>query len=130
MSFMLSAICTYVLVRRLTGSAVGAAFSAIAFGFCPFVYSHIPHMQLLMTFGLPLVLLRLHVFIDQPTTKHAAWLGAAMALAGLACGYYGIFAGLMAGFGVLWFGITRKFYRDPSYWLRGPSRRPTHRGSE
>jgi hypothetical protein len=119
MSFMLSAICTYVLVRRLTGSAVGAAFSAIAFAYCPFVYAHIPHMQLLMTFGLPLVLLRLHIFVDGPSVKHAIWLGATMALAGLACGYYGVFAGLMAGLGVLWFGITRKFYRDPYYWIYG-----------
>jgi hypothetical protein len=40
-----------------------------------------------------------------------------MALQGLACGYYGIFGGLMAGFGVVWFGIGGHRWRQLRYWL-------------
>jgi hypothetical protein len=40
-----------------------------------------------------------------------------MALAGLACGYYGVFAGLMAGFGVVWFSASDGGWRRPRYWL-------------
>jgi hypothetical protein len=71
-----------------------------------------------MTFGLPLVLLAMHAFVDAPTTGRAAWLGAAMALAALACGYYGIFGGLAAGLGVVWFGIAGGRGPDWKYWLR------------
>jgi len=116
-SFVLAALVGYALTRRLTGSRMAGAVTAIAFAFCPFVFSHLPHIQLLMTFGLPLVLLAVHVFVDRPALGTAAALGGAMALAGLACGYYGVFGGLIAGFGVLWFAVASGRWRQPRYWL-------------
>ena len=41
----------YYLVRHLTGDRGAAAVSAICFAFCPFVFAHIAHIQLLMTRG-------------------------------------------------------------------------------
>jgi len=115
-SFVLSAVAMYVLVRRLSGSIVGAGLAAVSFAYCPFVFSHIPHVQLLMTFGLPLVLLAMHAFVSAPTVGRALWLGAAMALQALASGYYGIFGGLTAGLCVVWFGFTFNRWRDWRYW--------------
>jgi hypothetical protein len=116
-SFVLSALTTYALVRRLTGSVPGAAVAAIGFAFCPYVFSHIPHVQLLMTFGLPLVLLFLHDFVEAPAVMRAIKLGAATALTGLSCGYYGFFAALISGLGIVWFGGALQRWRDPKYWL-------------
>lgn len=116
-SFALTAFVTYALARRLTSSVPAAAVAAIGFAFCPYVFSHIPHVQLLMTFGLPLVLLLLHRFVDVPSPGRAAVLGGGLALAGLACGYYGIFAGLMAALGVVWFGVAAGRGRSARYWL-------------
>lgn len=118
-AFTLAAFFGYVLVRHLRGSRTGAAFAAITFAFCPFVYSHLAHVQLLMTFGLPIVLLQLHRFTAAPTVARAAGLGAAMALEALACGYYGIFGGLAVGFGVLWFGAAQGRWRQWRYWGLG-----------
>jgi len=118
-SFALAALMAYVLVRRLTGSRSAGTFAGLTFAFCPFVYSHIPHVQLLMTFGLPLILLALHRFVEAATLSRALWLGAAMALEALACAYYGIFGGLMAGFGVVWFGFATTRWRDWRYWSLG-----------
>jgi hypothetical protein len=118
-SFFLSALTTYVLAKRLTSSVPGASVAAIAFAFCPYVFSHLPHVQLLMTFGLPLVLLVMHAFVDAPSIRRALLLSAAMAVAGLSCGYYGIFGALAAGFGVLWFGVARGHWREARYWLLG-----------
>jgi hypothetical protein len=118
LSFVLAAWITYALVKRITASRLGAAFAAIAFAFCPFIFSHFAHIQLLMSWTVPLVLLRMHAFVDTPRWPQSFLLGASMAIAGLACGYYGIFAGLAAGLGVLWFGLTNR-RRDVTYWLGG-----------
>ena len=119
LSFILSALTTYALVKYLTGSRLAAAIAGISFAFCPFVFSHLPHVQLLMTFGLPLILLCLHRYADAPSLRAAIWLGLAMALQALASGYYGVFGGLIAGLGVVWFGISRGHWRRPEYWLWG-----------
>ena len=39
-----------------------------------------------------------------------------MCLTGLACAYYGIFAGGMIAFASIWFAITRQRWKDPKYW--------------
>jgi hypothetical protein len=116
-SFVLSALVTYALAHRLTSSVPAAVVAAIGFAYCPYVFSHIPHVQLLMTFGLPLVLLLMHRFVEVPSPQRAIALGAGMAFAGLACGYYGIFGGLMAALGVVWFGAAGRHWRDARYWL-------------
>src|SRR5207253_3779982 len=59
LSFVLSAGGMYCLVRYLTADRRAAAISAIAFAFCPYVLAHTPHIQLLMTAGLPFSLLAL-----------------------------------------------------------------------
>jgi len=115
-SFVLSAVATFALVRHLTSSNAGAALAAFALAFCPYVFSHIPHVQLLMTFVLPLTLLQMHRFVEAPSGPRAAWLGASVALAGLACGYYGIFAGLMVALGIVWFAGASGRARDWKYW--------------
>jgi hypothetical protein len=37
----------------------------------------------------------------------------------LACGYYGIFAGLLTALGLVWFGLTRGRWREVGYWACG-----------
>ena len=44
-------LCMWAFVRRITGSDGAGVVAATAFTFCPFVQSHTPHIQLLMTFG-------------------------------------------------------------------------------
>src|SRR5688572_24760697 len=105
-SFLLSALAMFRLVRYLSGHDASAALAAILFAFCPYVFSHLGHIQLLMTFGMPLSLLAMHRFVDAPGLVRALLLGVALAAQGLACGYYGIFGGLAVGLGVAWFGVA------------------------
>ncbi|MGE5199049.1 MAG: hypothetical protein ACM3H9_05375 [Rhodospirillaceae bacterium] len=116
LAFVLALTGTYSLVRHLTGHRGGAAVAAVAYAFCPYVFSHIPHIQLLMTAGLPYSLLALHRYVERPTAGRAGVLGLALAAQALSCGYYGIFAGLLVGYGVLFYGASRGLWRSWRFW--------------
>ena len=116
-SFVLAVLAAFLLARHITGNRFAAAAAAIAFAFCPYVFSHTAHIQLLMTAGLPFTLLALHRFVDERTPGRAAALGAVIAAQALSCAYYGILAGLLAGFGLVFFAVSRRLARDRAFWL-------------
>lgn len=118
-AFVLSAMAMYGLARHLTGSRAGAALAALLFAFCSYAFSHLAHIQLLMTFGLPLSLWRMHRLIDAPGVPTAMWLGLALGLQTLACGYYGILGALTVSFGLAWFGVWSGTWRTVRFWATG-----------
>jgi hypothetical protein len=117
LSFILAAVAMFALVRHLTGHLTASALAALFFAFSPYAFSRLGHMQLLMTFGLPLTLLCLHRFVEAPGAARALALGSALAVTALACGYYGIFMGLTVGWGLLWFAVALGHWRRPRFWL-------------
>ena len=117
LAFVFSAAGAYYLVRYLTGDRRAAAISAIGFAFCPFVFAHTAHIQLLMTAGLPFSLLAFHRLADRPGVGRGAALGAIMAAQAIFCGYYGVFVCLMVGFAFVVVGVTRRLWMDPRYWM-------------
>lgn len=116
-AFTLAAVAMFALVKHLTGNRWGAGIAGLLFAFCSYAFAHLAHMQLLMTFGLPLALLAMHRFVESPAPRSAAALGLAVATAALSCGYYGIFGGLAVGLGVVWFSAWEGRYRSTRYWL-------------
>ena len=115
--FALGAAFAYVLVRHLTGHRGAAALAGAAFGFCPFTFARFAHIQLLLTFGIPLALLAMHRLIDRPGPWRAVALGAALVGAALLSGYYGIFAALSVSLGMLYYAVARRLWRSWRYWL-------------
>jgi hypothetical protein len=138
-------VCAYLLLRYLTGDRRASAAGAIVYAFCPYVMSHLAHIQLLMTGGIPLSLLMLHRVADavsfslkaeatgedlkvasavQPVASafrrkilfRGVALGLALAAQALSCAYYGIFAGLMVGYAALVLASTRRLWRSAAYW--------------
>ncbi|MCU0248571.1 MAG: hypothetical protein MUE61_00040 [Vicinamibacterales bacterium] len=116
LAFVLALTGTYSLVRHLTGHRGGAAVAAVSYAFCPYVLSHIPHIQLLMTAGIPYSLLALHRYVEMQTAGRASVLGLALAAQALSCGYYGIFAGLLVGYGMVFYGVSRGLWRRWRFW--------------
>jgi hypothetical protein len=112
---VLAFVLTWALVRRLTGSASSALVAAAAFAFAPYIAAKTAHIQLLMLWVFPLVFLAFHRLADGPSPGRGAILGAALAVAALSCGYYGIFAGLALGVGAVWFAFRQA--RPRRYWL-------------
>lgn len=116
LSFVLAFTGAYFLVRYLTGDRRAAAVSAIWFAFCPFVFAHTAHIQLLMTAGLPFSMLAFHRLADRPTPTRGVALGAAMGTQALFCGYYGIFVTLMIGFAILVVATARRLWASGRFW--------------
>jgi hypothetical protein len=117
LAFVLSATGMYYLVRRLTTDRRAAAVSAVCFAFCPFMFAHLPHIQLLMTFGLPFSMLAFHRLNERPGIVTGAVLGAVMMIQAIACGYYGVFDALMIGVAVLIAAAIGRRWSDVDYWL-------------
>ena len=65
-AFASAYVCAFLLLRYVSGDARAAAIAAVIFAFCPFVFAHLPHIQLLMTGGIPLALLLFHRAADDP----------------------------------------------------------------
>ena len=117
-AFAQSFVATYYLVRRLTGDRRAAAICGVMYAYCPFAFARQAHIQLLLIGFLPWVMLSWHRFLDRHTVRRAVELGVVMALTGLACAYYGIFAGGMIAFASIWFAIARRRWKDMTY-VRG-----------
>ncbi|HYO50030.1 MAG TPA: hypothetical protein VEW94_09280 [Chloroflexia bacterium] len=60
LSFVLTGVFTYLLVRDLTGSRAAGIFAGIAFAFCPFRFMQMGHLHMLATQWFPFTLWALH----------------------------------------------------------------------
>jgi hypothetical protein len=115
-SFASSFVTSFLLVRRLVRDDLGAATAAILYAFCPYVFSHTAHIQLLLAFGVPWSMLAFHRLVDKPSVLRGIWLGLALTAAALSCAYYGIFAALMVAFGTFYYAASRRMWRNARYW--------------
>ena len=115
----LAFVGAYALARYLTQDTGASIVAAIGFAFCPFLFARTAHIQLMLFFGLPVAMLAMHRLVDAPSAGRGVLLGLALAVQALACGYYGIFAGLLAALGLPFFALTRGRWRSTAYWLCG-----------
>ena len=116
-AFAQSFVATYYLIRHLTGDRRAAVLAGIMFAYCPFAFVRQPHIQLLMVGFLPWCMLSWHRLLDRTTIPRAIELGVVMCLTGLACAYYGIFAGGMIAIATIWFAISRGRWREAKFWV-------------
>jgi hypothetical protein len=96
-AFALSAIATYVLVDRLTGSPRAAFVSAVIYGFYPYRFEHYSHFELQMTYWMPLALIWLHRFAASLGVRDALVVSVLAAAQLYSSMYYGVFFTLYAG---------------------------------
>lgn len=95
-AFVLSALATYLLVDRLTGSPRAAFISALIYGFYPYRFEHYAHFELQMTFWMPLALIWLHDF-SRTLRLRSAIIAALLVVAQLYSSmYYAVFFSIYA----------------------------------
>jgi hypothetical protein len=116
-AFSASVVFTWLLVRRLTGDGGAAATAAVLFAFCPYVFAHTAHIQLLMVAGIPLSMLAFHSLVDAPSPARGVALGLALAAQAMSCAYYGVSTGVTVGFATLFYAWTRRLWTSRRYWV-------------
>jgi hypothetical protein len=130
LSFILSGLGTYLLVRRLTGRPGAGLVAGLIFAFSSYQMSNLAQAQLLAMQWLPFTLLALHQMLRHPRPRYAAAFVLFFWLQTVTSFYYGIMLGLAVfGFWILDFGFMiyrrrrelnwRLIVRYPSlrYWL-------------
>ena len=115
--FALSVVGAWLLARKLTNDGAAAATAAVLFAFCPYVFSHTAHIQLLLVGGIPICLLLFHRLADAPSPARGLALGVALAVQALSCAYYGISAGLTVGYAVLFLAWSRRLGTSRPFWI-------------
>ena len=101
LSYPLCGVAMYLLVWRLTRS-VGAAFLAgLAYAFAPYRTGHIGHIQILLSFWMPLSLLGLHAYLESRRWRWLVLFAVTWALQGATNGYSLVYFSLVV---VLWVG--------------------------
>lgn len=116
-ALVLAFVFAWGFAETLGASSATAAAFAVAFTYCPYLFARTAHIQLMMTFGLPLALQAFHRVLERPTAARGVWLGTSLAIQALACAYFGIFAGLTVGLGTLYYGVSRGLWRSSRYWI-------------
>jgi F5/8 type C domain len=104
-SYILSGVSMYALALGVTQRRAAAFIAGLAFALHPFRAEHLPHLEVLSAYWLPLVLLALHRWVDTAGTRPRWLLAAAgfLTLQALSCGYYFVFASVLVATWVAWF---------------------------
>jgi hypothetical protein len=111
LSFVLSAVTMYALVHELTKSGAGALVAALAFSFNAYRIGQFPHIQMLMTWGMPLALLGLHRYVATGRAGALVLFGIGWLVTALSNGYFLVFFAVYAGCWVAWFCSKRGTWR-------------------
>ena len=101
LSLVACALAMHALVREVTGSEWGALAAGIAWGFAPYHFGHLIHLQLQALYFLPLAFLFLHRVVAHARKRDACLLGVALGLQALASAYYGVIGGVGVACGAL-----------------------------
>ncbi|HKT82143.1 MAG TPA: hypothetical protein VJP86_18065 [Vicinamibacterales bacterium] len=116
LAFTLNGITAYYLARYLAGDRRAAAIAAICFAYCPYMFGHLPHIQLLMASGIPLSLLAFHRLADRPSAGRGLVLGVAVSWQAISCAYYAVFVALLIGWTIVLAAFVEGRWRDPRFW--------------
>jgi hypothetical protein len=104
---MIASACTmFALVRYLTGSAGAGFVAGIAFGFAPYRFEHVMHLELQWAMWSPLAFLYLHRTLETGRMKYGLLTGLMLALQMLSSIYYGVYLGTLIAVGTVLFLVA------------------------
>jgi hypothetical protein len=110
LTFILSGLGMFLLVRELTGNRSAGVVAGLAYAFAPYRFANLSHLQVLSSEWMPFVLfgLRRHFAtgrIGPLTISGAAWL-----LQNLSCGYYLFFFSPVVAAYIVWELTSRRLW--------------------
>ncbi len=109
LSLVASALAMRAYVRAVTGSTRAALLAGWIWGFWPFHFAQLIHLQLQALYVMPLVFLALHRLVAARRRRDAVLLGVALAVQAGSSAYYGVIGtvGLAAGGAALLLAVGR-----------------------
>lgn len=116
-TFALSGFTGYLLVRDLTGERWAAFFGGLAFAYAPYRLGQFSHLQILMSYWMPLVLLGLRRYFVTRRIRPLIGGSAAMVMQNLSCGYFLIFFPPFVAAYALYEMVQRRLLRDRRVWI-------------
>jgi hypothetical protein len=116
-TFALSGFTAYLLVRDLTGERWAAVLGGLAFAYAPYRLGQFSHLQILMSYWMPLVLLGLRRYFVTRRVRPLIGGSAALVMQNLSCGYFLIFFPPFAAAYALYEIVQRRLLRDRRVWI-------------
>ena len=116
-TFVLSGLGMFLLVRRLTGSAIGAFVGGLLFAFAPYRIPQFSHLQVLSAQWMPFTLLGIRAYVD--TRRRAALVAGSLALVlqNLSCGHYLLYFPPFVAAYACWELARTGLWRSRVVWL-------------
>ena len=108
LGFALSGYGAWVVARMVSGSTIGALAGGIFYAFCSFKFDHVPHLQIVFSAWVPLLLAALLAYWNRPTWQRAALITLALVANGLTNVYYLMYASMAVLFTMLVLTIIRR----------------------
>jgi hypothetical protein len=113
LTFVLSGMGMYILVRDLTGSASAGLVAGLVFAFVPYRLAQLSHLQVLSSQWMPFAIVGFRRFIERRSVAGLAGGVAALMAQQLSCGYYLLFFSPMLALYLLWELTAHRRWRDP-----------------
>jgi hypothetical protein len=102
-TFPACALAAHWLAYTLTKRHDAAAIAGLAYGFNPYRFGHMEHLELLAAFGMPVALVSLHRFFDDRRIRWIVLFAVSLVVQALACSYYFLFFLVLLGLWIVWF---------------------------
>ena len=112
LTYPLCGLAMYALVYRLTRSTAAAFLAGLAYTLAPVRASQLPHIQLLATFYIPLLLLGLHAFLETGKRRWLVLAGVSWLLQSAVSGYLLIYGAVLIAFWLVWFVVAPRRWRE------------------
>src|SRR5262249_35719276 len=93
----------------VTGRHDAALIAGLAYGFNPYRFAHIEHLELLAAFGMPVALGAMHRYAERRSAGWLALLAGALFVQALASSYYFLFFLVLVGLWIGWFVRPREY---------------------
>lgn len=118
-SLVAAALAMHVLARAVAGSESAAYVAGLIFGFAPYHFTHLTHIQLQALYWLPLSFLLLHRLFEAERRADTVALGTVMGLQAVSSIYYGVIGGVGIVCGAMALAILTRRVRDWRLARRG-----------
>ncbi|HJT18331.1 MAG TPA: hypothetical protein VJ853_13115 [Thermoanaerobaculia bacterium] len=117
--FALSGYGGFVLARVVARRPWPSLLGGALYGFVPYRFGQLPHVQVVSGGWLPLLLAALLIYRRNPTWRNAALFGAAFVMNGLTNVYFFLFGSTAIALTIVLIAIAER--RDRTFWLRAGS---------